>query len=367
MDKRIIAPVLILLAAAGGGWWYWQHSRAKQTSANRLLLYGNIDTRVVNLAFDAEGRIAEMPASEGWQVRKGEILARLDTRRLDLVRNEAQANVATQRERVKELEAGTRPEEIRKLEAELEAAHSRATNAERNYRRIRDVETKHLASPQQLDDARTSAEAADAETRAVSAALALARAGPRQEDIAAAKAVLVAMEAKLALAERNLEEASLQAPSDGIIQSRILEPGDMASPQRPVYTLALTDPLWARMMSQNPRSARCAPACPPRSQATVSQARITLAGWATSRRVRSLPPSRFRPRRPGWIWSIRHGCSCAIPRGSCAWGCRSPCASIWTPSRSHSLPATKGRGRERRRRAGARGARPEQDVPPWRA
>ncbi len=259
MGKRIIAPVLILLAAAGGGWWYWQHSRAEQASANRLLLYGNIDTRVVNLAFDAEGRIAEMPASEGWQVRKGEILARLDTRRLDLVRDEAQANVATQRERVKELEAGTRPEEIRKLEAELEAAHSRATNAERNYRRIRDVETKHLASPQQLDDARTSAEAADAETRAVSAALALARAGPRQEDIAAAKAVLVAMEAKLALAERNLEEASLQAPSDGIIQSRILEPGDMASPQRPVYTLALTDPLWARIYVSEPALGKVRP------------------------------------------------------------------------------------------------------------
>ncbi len=263
MHRRLIAPILILvLAAAGGGWWYWQHGRADEASANRLLLYGNIDVRLVNLAFDAEGRIAEMSATEGSKVKKSGILARLDTRRLELERNAAQADMATQQEQVKELEAGTRPEEIHKLEAELEAARARATNAERNYRRIRDLETKKLASPQQLDDARTAAEAAAADARAVDAALALARAGPRQENIAAAKAALVALEAKLGLAERNLEEASLHAPCDGIIQSRILEPGDMASPQRPVYTLALTEPLWARVYVSEPTLGKVRPGMP---------------------------------------------------------------------------------------------------------
>lgn len=262
MHRRIIVPALILLAAAGGGWWYWQHSSAEQAPANRLLLYGNIDVRLVNLAFDAEGRIAEMTATEGSKVNQAELLARLDTRRLELARDAERANVATQRERVEELEAGTRPEEIRKLEAELEAARARAANAKRNYHRIRDLETKDLASPQQRDDARTAAEAAAAETRAVAAALALARAGPRQEDIAAAKATLVALEAKLALAERNLEEASLHAPCDGIIQSRILEPGDMASPQRPVYTLALTEPLWARVYVSEPALGKVRPGMP---------------------------------------------------------------------------------------------------------
>ena len=262
MDRRIIAPVLIMLAAAGGGWWYWHAGNGDRASANRLVLYGNIDVRLVNLAFDDEGRIAEMTASEGSKVRKGQLLARLDTRRLELSRNAASAEVATQRARVEELEAGTRPEEIHKLEAELEAARVRASNAERNFHRIRNLETKDLASPQQLDDARTAAEAAAADARAVDAALALARAGPRQEDIAAAKATLVALEAKRALAERNLEDASLHAPSESIVQSRILEPGDMASPQRPVYTLALTEPLWARVYVSEPALGKVRPGMP---------------------------------------------------------------------------------------------------------
>jgi HlyD family secretion protein len=262
MNRRIIAPGLFLLAAVSAGWWYWHHSRTELASTNRLILYGNIDVRLVNLAFDAEGRIEEMTASEGSGVTKGQRLARLDTRRLELVRDAASAEVATQRARVEELEAGTRPEEIHKLEAEFEAARARAANAKRNYQRIRNLELKELASPQQLDDARTAAEAAEADARAGDAALALARAGARREDIAAAKATLVALEAKLALAERNLAEASLNAPSDGVIQSRILEPGDMASPQRPVYTLALTEPLWARVYVAEPALGKVDPGMP---------------------------------------------------------------------------------------------------------
>jgi len=70
--------------------------------------------------------------------------------------------------------------------------------------------------------------------------------GPREEDIAAAKATLQANEGDLALAKRELADAKLYAPTNGIIQNRLLEPGDMASPQKPALTLALDDPLWVR-------------------------------------------------------------------------------------------------------------------------
>lgn len=70
--------------------------------------------------------------------------------------------------------------------------------------------------------------------------------GPRKEDIAVAKATLKAYEAALALAQKKMSDAYLYAPSAGVIRNRIMEPGDMASPQKPVYTLALTDPVWVR-------------------------------------------------------------------------------------------------------------------------
>lgn len=50
----------------------------------------------------------------------------------------------------------------------------------------------------------------------------------------------------LILLFRGLGKISLYAPADGVIQDRIREPGDMASPQLSLYTLALTDPIWVR-------------------------------------------------------------------------------------------------------------------------
>jgi HlyD family secretion protein len=49
-----------------------------------------------------------------------------------------------------------------------------------------------------------------------------------------------------------LADASLYAPNNGVIQDRILEPGDMASPQKSVFTLALTDPVWVRAYVSEP-------------------------------------------------------------------------------------------------------------------
>ena len=58
------------------------------------------------------------------------------------------------------------------------------------------------------------------------------------------------MDPILAIARKQLADASLIAPAAGVIQDRILEPGDMASPQLSVYTLALTDPIWVRAYVQ---------------------------------------------------------------------------------------------------------------------
>ncbi|GAB6043909.1 HlyD family efflux transporter periplasmic adaptor subunit [Endothiovibrio diazotrophicus] len=279
--KKILIP-LLLLAVAAGATVAWRNAHPPAQADGDLTLYGNIDLRLVNLAFEASGRIAEMQASEGARVAAGTLLAQLDTRRLELARDAATAKVAAQQAQLAELEAGTRVEEIRKLHAELEAAQTEAANAVRSAARMRDLEHKKLASPQQSDDARTAAEAAEAKVRSVRAGLELAEAGPRKEQIAAARASLAALEAEQALAERNLADARLTAPAAGVIQNRILEPGDMASPDRPVYTLALTEPLWARAYLAETELGKVKPGMP----ATVASD--------------SFPGKRY----PGWIGYI---------------------------------------------------------------
>ena len=105
---------------------------------------------------------------------------------------------------------------------------------------------RHFISRQQADSARFALDKAQAQLKAASRTLRLAELGPRKEDIAAAQATLAANEAAVAVIQRDIREGELDAPSDGIIENRILEPGDMASPQKPVFTLALIDPVWVR-------------------------------------------------------------------------------------------------------------------------
>jgi len=71
--------------------------------------------------------------------------------------------------------------------------------------------------------------------------------------------MLKADEAQLALALEVLKDTELYAPADGIIRNRILEPGDMASPLTPVFTLALNNPVWVRAYAPETALGKLAP------------------------------------------------------------------------------------------------------------
>lgn len=247
-----ILIALIVLAAAGAGAYYWWQGRAPGTAGTGLTLYGNVDIREVQLAFHESEHINSMLVQEGDVVHKGQLLATLDRELLSAAVDQAEAQVAAQEQVVKRMEAGSRPEEIRQARAQLEAAQAEAREARKNYERLRDVESKKLVSPQQLDDARGRADTAAAQVRVADETLALAIAGPREEDIENARATLRALQAQREIARQRLADTELYAPADGVIRNRILEPGDIASPDRPVYTLALTDPMWVRAYVSEP-------------------------------------------------------------------------------------------------------------------
>ncbi len=245
MKKRFfILLVVVVLVGAGG--YFWQQQPGSNVDGNQLGLYGNIDIREAQLAFNGSEHIAEILVQEGDRVSKGQLLARLHTELLEAQLAGAEAAVEAQRQVLARLEAGSRPEEIHKAEAELQAAEAQAKAARDSYRRVARLLEQKLASPQDEEQIRSQADAAAAQVKAVRATLALLRAGARKEDIAAARAQLAAREAERKLARQRFSDASLYAPADGIIRNRILEPGDMAFPQSPVLTLAFLDPVWVR-------------------------------------------------------------------------------------------------------------------------
>jgi HlyD family secretion protein len=241
-----LAVLLVVLAAIAAVLWWFLGRRPARTE---LTLYGNIDLRQVQLPFNDSERVAAVLVQEGDLVHKGQLLAQLDTGRLAPQVARAQALLAVQQQTLLRLQRGNRPQEIAQARANVAAAQADAANAQAQYARVQTLARSsggRAVSRQDVDSAKAAYDSAAARLAAEQKALALAQLGPRREDIAAAQAQLGADQADLALAQRALDDAQLRAPLAAVVRSRLVEPGDISSPQQAAFTLAITDPKWVR-------------------------------------------------------------------------------------------------------------------------
>lgn len=246
MKKKILfALVLLVLVAAALAWKVTQ--RGNDDAG--LVLYGNVDLRQVSLAFNGSGRIKALAANEGDQVKAGQELGALDTKTLELEIAQAKAQLAAAEQVLLRLRNGYRPEEIAQARAKLAAGQADFDNAKAQLARIHSANSNtegRAVSSQDADSGEAKLRVAKANLDSASKALALLEAGPRKEEIGEAQARVEASRAQLALLEHNRDEAHLRAPVDAVVRSRLLEPGDMANPQKPVLSLALLHPKWVR-------------------------------------------------------------------------------------------------------------------------
>ncbi|MBW1949398.1 MAG: efflux RND transporter periplasmic adaptor subunit [Deltaproteobacteria bacterium] len=148
--------------------------------------------RKVNVACETGGTIERLYFEKGDKVKKGQLLAEISTSSRRLQVRQAVAARDAAKVGLRKLLSGSRPEEIQMAEAALRGLQMSRERVE--------------AARQQL---------------------ALAREGPRSEDIEAARARLRQAEAALALAKDYLKKSMLYAPCDGVIAFREVEEGEV--------------------------------------------------------------------------------------------------------------------------------------------
>ena len=243
--------IAVILIGAVVAWRMMQN----ESAPTHLTLYGDVDLRQVQLSFNNSERIAAVLVQEGDRVKQGQLLARLDTARLEPQLAQAEAQAAAQLQVVKRLRSGSRPEEIAQARANLQAAQADLANARQQYERWKsaaEMSAGRAVRQQDVDNARTAVQVAEAKLAVVQKTLDLAIAGPRREEINENEARLRAFEAQASVLRQQLKDAQLVAPIDAVIRTRVMEPGEMASPQRPVFSLAITDPKWVRAFISEP-------------------------------------------------------------------------------------------------------------------
>jgi len=258
--KKPLVLVVVALAVMLAAWAWWHSNRHEDEGA--LVLYGNVDIRQISLAFDGNGRVTEVRAEEGDAVRAGSVLAVLDTRTLALQAEQAQAQLEAREQALLSLRNGARPQELAQARSRLAAAQAEALQAEQDLKRLQGISAQTQGrgvSAQDLDRARSAQRVAQARVAEQGEALHLMELGPRAEEVAGAQAQAEAARAQLALLRHQIAQGELKAPADAVVRSRLLEPGDMATPQRPVFALALIQPKWIRVYVAEPDLGRIRP------------------------------------------------------------------------------------------------------------
>ncbi len=261
--KKPVRVIGALAVLTGAGTLAWAVSTGRLGNEHRddreLTIYGNVEVRQAELAFRVPGRLELMELDEGQVVHEGDALARLDTRTFDDDVSAAEATLAAQEAALQKLVAGPRPAEIARARAMVAEASAGVKNANPDFARTERLFEEGVLAQATLEDARAAKQAADARLFSANESLRLLVEGSRAEDIAMAEANVRAARARLSAARNARADAELFAPSDGVVISRVREPGSIVSPNDIVYVVALPRPVWVRAYLSEPQLGKARP------------------------------------------------------------------------------------------------------------
>ena len=255
--KRSIVLVLALSAAAAC-------SRGGADAPARAS--GYVEATEVRVAAEVGGRVLELRAEEGTHVNAGDIIARIDTADAELAIRRGEAERAQAAAQLKLLQAGARPEDVRQAraqaqsaDADVAAAQAELDAAEADLKRFEALLEAKAGSRKQRDDAATRRRvaasrltAARERARAAEEGVARLRSGSRAEEIAAARARVDAVDAQLAVLQKNVADATVKSPVSGTVTSKLVDTGEVIGAGTPLAVISDLARAWANVYVDEP-------------------------------------------------------------------------------------------------------------------
>ncbi|WP_428387816.1 efflux RND transporter periplasmic adaptor subunit [Mucisphaera sp.] len=193
--------------------------------------------RSSQLSFERSGRVIALPVDEGEQVQAGDLLAEIDTRRIEAERQGVLAQRSAEQARLKEMVAGPRQQVIDEARATVAERRATLSEAQLRERRLSSMLERQAATQDEADASRFTREATEARVRAAENRLSELEAGTRPEQIEAQRALVDSLDAQLASLQVDLEDSRIVAPFDGSIDRRWIDEGTVVSAGMPVLDL----------------------------------------------------------------------------------------------------------------------------------
>jgi len=242
--KRILL-IIIIAAVIAGGLYYFLTQR-KEEEGTFIKVSGNIEAIEVDVGFKVSGRIVSRFFEEGDWVDKGKVLAKLDDEDLRNRLDVARATLTSAQARLSKLVAGSRPEEIKQAEANLNQAKFDLNNKEAHYERMRPLFERGVVPQETLDNAEAAYKMARAASQVAMENYLLVKEGPRKEDIEDARAQVEQARASVKLNETQLGYTTLYSPISGVVLVRSGEVGEVVNPGTSILTMADIENVWLK-------------------------------------------------------------------------------------------------------------------------
>jgi HlyD family secretion protein len=187
--KFVLAAVAVAAAAAGT---YIYFQIADNNSAKIIHVSGNIEATEVRLSFQVPGKISELLVDEGYAVKKGQTVARLDKEEFIQARDNAQAA--------------------------LEKAQANYKWLETEYQRAESLLKTGATTTQHRDNAKNQLEIGEAELKLLTASFEIAKI--------------------------NLSYTDLNSPVDSFVLVKSAEAGEVVQPGSTIFTVADLNDIW---------------------------------------------------------------------------------------------------------------------------
>lgn len=222
-------------------------------------LPGTLEWDRIALPAEVSEPVLRWAVAEGDRVSAGEVLLELDGRRLAARLDQARGELARAEAQLAERRLGPREETIDAARAELERARTAFEQAERDYRRTRELRRQNATAQAAFERVRAERDQRRAEVASLEARLRELTRGERPERIAQAAATVAAARAHLEALRLDRERLIVRTPRDGRVDALPFRPGDQPPVGATLASLLVGDAPYARIFVPASRRAALAP------------------------------------------------------------------------------------------------------------
>jgi multidrug efflux pump subunit AcrA (membrane-fusion protein) len=200
----------------------------------------------VTVSTEVDGILRDLKVDEGIKVSKGMLLAVIDDADYNHEVKRAEGVLEAAQSRLQQLLTGARPQEVQLVKAEVDQTLADMEKRRADMERAKKLVQDKYISAQEWDSARTAYDVAVATHQKAKENYALVVEGPRQEEIAQARAQVDQAQAAQSLARQKLSKTKIFSPLAGTVRVRKVSKGEFVKNGAALFVIIQSNPIKLR-------------------------------------------------------------------------------------------------------------------------